>query len=173
MAWQSATTGLQSGFQPQSSKVTVRNAIIKKGIEPSFDSRYNGWLRVTHNWNQVCNAGISLGAMAVYDNYKDSADIVLNRAIRTLPLAMNVYNPDGVYPEGYGYWSYGTAFNVLFIDAYERFANTAYNLSDYDGFLKTSEYLMHMARPSSIAFNYSDNGAGLLLQEAQFWFAKR
>src|SRR6476469_7691116 len=39
------------------SRQTIREAIIKKGIEPSQDSKYNSWLKAEHNWNQVCNAG--------------------------------------------------------------------------------------------------------------------
>lgn len=27
-----------------------------------MDSKYNSWLKVTNNWNQVCNAGMTYGA---------------------------------------------------------------------------------------------------------------
>ncbi|MEJ7828514.1 MAG: DUF4962 domain-containing protein [Segetibacter sp.] len=48
------------------SKLVIREAILKKGIEPSLDSKYNSWLKAEHNWNQVCNAGMMYGALAIY-----------------------------------------------------------------------------------------------------------
>ena len=41
----------------QESRTVIKEAIIAKGINPSLDSRYNGCLNATHNWNQVCHAG--------------------------------------------------------------------------------------------------------------------
>ena len=34
---------------------------------------------------------------------------------------MGHYAPDGAYPEGIGYWDYGTSFNVMFLSAIEKF----------------------------------------------------
>ena len=28
--------------------------------------------------------------------------------------------PDGAYPEGIGYWDYGTSFNAMFLSAIEK-----------------------------------------------------
>ncbi len=33
---------------------------------------------------------------------------------------MKDYGPDGPYAEGYGYWSYGTTYNVLFLSGLEK-----------------------------------------------------
>jgi hypothetical protein len=33
---------------------------------------------------------------------------------------MEYYQPDGAYPEGYGYCGYGTKFNILFLSAMEK-----------------------------------------------------
>jgi hypothetical protein len=157
----------------ENSKMLIKNAIIKKGIEPSFNPSYNSWLKAKHNWNQVCNAGISFGAIAVYEDYADSAQIVLNRAIASLPLVMDMYEPDGAYPEGYGYWGYGTSFNVLFIDAFEKFKKANFDFSKTPGFLKTAGYMEHMTGPAGLCFNYSDAGTKGALQPAMFWFANK
>ncbi len=157
----------------KNSKSLIKNAIIKKGIEPSFNPSYNSWLRAKHNWNQVCNAGISFGAIAVYEDYADSTQIVLNRAIASLPLVMDMYEPDGAYPEGYSYWGYGTSFNVLFIDAFEKFRKTNFDFSKTPGFLNTAGYMEHMTGPGGLCFNYSDAGMKGGLQPAMFWFANK
>ena len=44
---------------------TIREAILHKGIKPSEDPKYNSWLKASHNWNQVCNAGMTFGAPKV------------------------------------------------------------------------------------------------------------
>jgi hypothetical protein len=99
------------------SRATIKEAIIKKGLEPSLNAKNNSWLRAEHNWNQVCNAGMTYGAMAVYEDEPVLAKQIINRAIESIVIAMKDYAPDGAYPEGYGYWGYGTSFNVLFISA--------------------------------------------------------
>ena len=121
------TMGMAIGYDwlydqlPASSRATIREAILKKGLEPSFETRYNNnWLRAEHNWNQVCNAGMTYGAMALYEDHPELARQIINRALRSIVLPMKDYGPDGAYPEGYGYWGYGTSFNVMFISAVEK-----------------------------------------------------
>ena len=99
------------------SRATIKEAILKKGLEPSLDSKYNSWLKAEHNWNQVCNAGMTYGAMAIYEDNPELARQIINRGIETIVLAMKDYGPDGAYHEGYGYWGSGTGFNVMFNSA--------------------------------------------------------
>src|SRR5215204_3807468 len=156
-----------------SSRSAIKEAILKKGLEPSLDSKYNSWLRAEHNWNQVCNAGMTYGAMAIYEDEPDLGKKIINRAIETIVLPMKDYGPDGAYPEGYGYWGYGTSFNVMFISAIEKLFGKDFSLSEMPGFLKTAGYLENMTGPSGIPFNYSDAGNNGGLQPAMFWFATR
>lgn len=155
----------------QASRSTIRAAILKKGIEPSLDTKNNSWLKASHNWNQVCNAGMTYGAMAIYEDQPELARKVINQAIESVVLPMGDYAPDGAYPEGYSYWGYGTSFNVLFISALEKAFGSDFGLSQQPGFLKTAGYLTNMTGPSGNSFNYSDAGTGGSLQPAMFWFA--
>ncbi len=155
------------------SKAIIREAILKKGIEPSLDPKYNSWLRAEHNWNQVCNAGMTYGAMAIYEDQPELARQIINRAIESIALPMKDYGPDGAYPEGYGYWGYGTSFNVMFLSAIEKVFGKDFGLSALPGFLNTARYLENMAGPSGAPFNYSDAGSGGSLQVAMFWFANK
>ncbi|AHM59630.1 heparinase II/III family protein [Flammeovirgaceae bacterium 311] len=154
-----------------SSKMIIREAIMKKGIEPSLDPAYNGWLQESHNWNQVGNAGMLFGALAIYEDEPELALKIMERGIETIVLPMQDYGPDGAYPEGYSYWGYGTSFNVMFISALEKVFGQDFGLSEQQGFLKTPGYMLHMTAPSGKAFNYSDSGTGGGLQPAMFWFA--
>jgi hypothetical protein len=132
---------------PASSRSLIKAAIIEKGLKPSMDSRYNSWLSVTHNWNQVCNAGMTYGAIAIYEDEPQLAKNIINRAIQTIVLPMEDYSPDGAYPEGYGYWGYGTSFNVMFISAVEKLFGKDFGLSSKPGFLATARYLENMTGP--------------------------
>ncbi|GAA4470586.1 hypothetical protein GCM10023189_59450 [Nibrella saemangeumensis] len=163
---------LHKGLSAQS-RATIKEAILKKGIEPSFDSKYNGFLKVTNNWNQVCNAGMTYGALAIYEDQPELARKVFNRAIETIVLPMKEYAPEGAYPEGYGYWGYGTGFNVMFISALEKAFGKDFGVSQQPGFLKTAGYLANMTGPTGSSFNYSDAGTGGSLQPAMFWFASK
>lgn len=158
---------------PEESRQTIREAIVEKGIEPSYNDDYNWFLLAEHNWNQVCNAGMAFGALAILDDYPGIADSVINRAFETLPRAMHDYRPDGAYPEGYGYWGYGTSFNVIFLSAVEKALGTDRGLADAPGFLKTAGFLENMLAPSNDCFNWSDCGRRGSLKPAMFWFAER
>uniref|UniRef100_UPI00359030B0 Heparinase II/III-like protein n=1 Tax=Spirosoma fluviale TaxID=1597977 RepID=UPI00359030B0 len=157
----------------EQSRSTIKEAILKKGIEPSMDSKYNSWLRSSNNWNQVCNAGITYGAIAVYEDQPEQSKALISRAVSAVVLPMGDYKPDGAYPEGYSYWGYGTSFNVMLISALDKLFGNDFGLSAQPGFLKTAGYLENMTAPSGNAYNYSDSGLSGELQPAMFWFAKK
>jgi len=151
----------------------LKEAIIEKGLKPSLDSKNNSWLKAYHNWNQVCNAGMTFGALAIYEDESEMAKSIIDRAVSSIKLPMEDYQPDGAYSEGYGYWGYGTSFNVMFLSAMEKAFGTEYGLTINEGFFKTAQYLENMTGPTGIPFNYSDAGSGGSMQPAMFWLANR
>lgn len=159
----------------RSSRTIIKDAIVKKGLEPSMNPQYNGWLKTSNNWNQVCNAGMTFGAIAVYEDYTELSKTLINRAITAIRLPMKDYAPHGAYPEGYGYWGYGTNFNVLFLAAVEKLFHQDFDLSGLSGFLQTAGFMENMTGPSGYAFNFSDSGLKSTQQPdpAMFWFAGR
>jgi len=157
----------------EKSRETIRNAIIQKGLEPSFNKEYTSWLSRPDNWNQVCNTGMSYGALAIYEDEPEMAEKIISRAIETLSLPMNSYNPDGIYSEGYGYWGYGTTFQIMFLSAVEKVFKTDFGLLENKGFLKTAAFMNNMSGPSGEAFNYSDNSPTVELHPSMFWFANK
>jgi hypothetical protein len=155
------------------SKKDIREAILKKGLEPSFDDKYNGFIKATHNWNQVCNAGMTFGALAIADEYPIESNQVIDRALKTISLPMEDYKPDGAYPEGFSYWGYGTSFNVMFLSAMEKAFSDDFGLSELPGFLKTPVFREHMIGATGASFNWGDCGSGTGLSPAMFWFAQK
>lgn len=157
----------------EESRKKISDAIVSKGLYPSLDSDYNWFLTSSNNWNQVCNAGMTYGALAVQEDYPELSTKIIDRAFETIKLSMAEYQPDGVYPEGYGYWGYGSSFNVMFLSAVEKVLGSDGGLTSTPGFLKTSKYLEHVLAPSGKCFNYSDCGLGGNLNPAMFWFAEK
>ncbi|MDP4209129.1 MAG: heparinase II/III family protein [Bacteroidota bacterium] len=156
---------------PETSRKIIKTAILKKGIEESLKDNYNKWQTWTNNWNQVCNAGMTYGALSVYEENPALADKIIERAIQSIKIPMTNYGPDGGYAEGPMYWGYGTSFNVLFISAVEKVFKQDFGLSAMPGFLKTADYLLHVTGPSGLYFDYSDGHERGQINPAMFWFS--
>jgi hypothetical protein len=173
------TMGMAIGYDwlypklSDASRKTIREAIVSKGIYPSLDPKYNSWLGSSNNWNQVCNAGITFGSLAVWEEHPQLAKSLVERAIKSIPISMDEYKPDGAYPEGYGYWGYGTSFNVMFLSAVEKVFGTDFGLNNTPGFLQTSWFMQNMKAVSTLSFNWGDAGQGSGLQPAMFWLAQK
>ena len=157
----------------EQSRKTIREAIVSKGLNQSLDPKYNSWLKVVNNWNQVCNAGMTYGALAVAEDYPELSKKMIDNALNTIHLPMDEYKPDGAYPEGFGYWGYGTSFNVMFLSAVEKVFSTDFGLTSTPGFMQTAGFYENMTAVSSLCFNWGDSGQRGDLSPAMFWFAQR
>lgn len=151
-------------------RAIVRTAILDKGVKPSVE-KPQWWVNGTNNWNQVCHAGMVLGALAVHEAGSPVTSDIVVRAVDGVRHAMVEFGPDGAYPEGPMYWSYGTTFNVLLISSLESALRTDFKLSTIPGFLATADYYLHASGPTNLFFNYADCGSGGGMQPAMFWFA--
>ena len=171
------------GYLSTSSRTNIASAIKSKGIEKSANQ---SWLTGDNNWNQVCNAGISAGVAAVYDENPTYYQTLIDRAVTSIKIPMGVYKYNGSYPEGMGYWDYGTTFNILFIDLLQRMWGTDRELLAVEGFLKTGSFVTHMQGTATkqmsggslkainpLPFNYADCGSGIGVLPGMFWLASR
>jgi hypothetical protein len=103
-----------AGKLPKATIELAKNALIEKGIMPSWpeSGRKPSWAYGTNNWNQVCNGGMIAASIAIAEKDPELAAKTIWRALDGLPHSLAEYMPDGVYPEGSTYWSYGTSFSV-------------------------------------------------------------
>ncbi len=155
------------------SRVTIRRAIVDKGVGLQFRSEHTGWIRSTNNWGQVCHGGLTAGALAVMEDEPDLAARTVHSALHNVTRSMAVYAPKGSYPEGPGYWSYGTTYNVVLIAALESVLGTDFGLSRAPGFDVTGQYPALATGPSGLFFNYADGSDRRGVLPALFWFAAR
>lgn len=160
---------------PASTRASVRQAIVAKGVDPALDRKanWNGWQRAENNWNQVCFGGLTLGVLAIAEDEPARARELLSRARTNNLVGLRPYAPDGVYPEGPGYWSYGTTYQVFMLAALESALGTDWNLSASPGFLPSAAALVQQTGPTGRPFNFADGGEGVSFRTALFWFAQK
>ena len=152
---------------------TVRRAILEKGVRVPLETEHHGWTRARNNWGQVCHAGMVAGALAVAEHDPEAAVRTVARALENVTVSMAAYDPKGGYPEGPGYWSYGTTFNVLLIAMLESALGSSFGLDEAPGFDQTGQFPALVTGPSGLYFNHSDGGSGRACEVAVYWFAAR
>jgi hypothetical protein len=152
---------------------TMREAIVRLGLEPGMKvyRSERGWHTNENNWNQVCNGGLGSGALAIADEEPALATSILQNALKSIPLAMKHYAPDGAGTEGATYWDYGARFNILFIASLETALGTDFGLSAIPGFAESGLYQIYMGGSDRIAFDFADCGLRRLSAPAHFWIA--
>lgn len=159
------------GEMDEKERALLRKAIVEKGIKPSFQGDHF-WMRVGHNWNQVCHGGLVLGALAVAEDQPKLASEVISRALECVPFALKSYGPDGAYPEGPLYWSYASTYTAMMIEALRSSLGDDFRLPDYPGFLASADYMLHVTGPTLLFDNYSDCRQAEGPLAAMYWFAK-
>ena len=137
------------------------------------DIPFAGWTRLQNNWVQVVSAGLTAATVALADREPALCADHLAAIVECLPEAESVCGPDGVYPEGPGYWNYGTSFNAICLDVMRTAFGHDFGLSDVKGFQETALYPALVTGPSGKWFNYSDSHGSGGSSSAVWWFARR
>ncbi|MEZ5965462.1 MAG: heparinase II/III family protein [Planctomycetota bacterium] len=141
-------------------RAAVRGALVRNGLAPGREAyaAKAWWARSAFNWNQVCNAGLLIGALAVADEEPALARVVLEHAIGSLPTALASYEPDGGWMEGPGYWDYATRYTAYGIDALRSALGTDFGLATRDGLRRAAWFPICTAGPTGLFFNFADAG---------------
>jgi hypothetical protein len=159
----------------ESQRATIREAIVKLGLQPGLHVYHakSGWHRATHNWNQVCNGGLTAGALAVGDEEPAIAGEVLHEALVSVQLAMRSYAPDGGWGEGPGYWGYATSYNVMMLACLESALGTEFGLASQPGFEMTGLFPVYMTGAGNYWFNYADCSEHAGRTDCLLWLGHR
>lgn len=116
------------------------------------------WARRKNNWSVVCHTGLLAAALAMHEDIPDLAGMVVKGAVAYLPVSMRAYEPAGAYPEGPGYWGYGTTYNVVALAMLESAVGSDMGLAkSVPAFGMTAPYRLHMDGPTRLIFNYADS----------------
>lgn len=125
------------------------------------------------NWNQVCNSGLTVAALAIYEAMPQVAGEVIETCVASNRFLMdNIYAPDGIYTEGAGYWSYGSGFEALMLTALEDCLGDDYGLSDGPGFDKSGDFIIAINGNTGKAYNFADGSASIAHKPALWYLAR-
>ncbi len=161
----------------QEQRDVLHHALVTKGLQPAL-SVFRGqtktfWPKARHNWNQVCNGGIGLGALALAEVEPQRAGELLHDTLESLPLAMAEFSPDGAWKEGPGYWDYATSYNVAYLAGLQSALGTDFGLSQMSGFSLTGLFPLYMTSPIGRTFNYADSSDHSLQSPQLFWLGRQ
>ena len=156
-------------------RATLQQAMVEKGLKPALKlyRAHSGWTKAHHNWNQVCNGGIGMGALALADVEPQLAGEVLHDASESIQLAMAEFAPDGAWNEGPGYWNYATSYNVVFLAGLQSALGTDFGLSQIGAFKDTGPFPLYVTSPLGRTFNYADGGDHAIFAPQMFWLARK
>lgn len=146
-------------------------AIIDKALMPAkavYDK--GGWWSVArNNWSQVCGSGIALAAAAIAGEDRGLSKKLFSRGVDLMEDCAKFYEPDGMYPEGPGYWHYGTNFHVMLLAACGPLEQP---FTETPILRKGGAAIMHLTGPTRMPFNFADGHAGIETPSAaQCWIA--
>jgi hypothetical protein len=152
-------------------RTAYEQAILEKALRPAKSAyeKNSSWTKPRNNWAQVCGAGIAIAAAAVAGVDPELAEPLFEKGGQLVKACEIFYQPDGMYPEGPGYWHYGTNYQVLFLTATAALDRPV----EVDPILKKAgDAIMHLTSPSGLSYNFADGGASTGTPSlAQGWLA--
>jgi hypothetical protein len=136
----------------------IKAGLIKLGLEAGLRAYKNQWWPgCEHNWNQVCNGGMIIGALAIADSEPQYAEQIIPAAVRSLPLALKSYGPDGAWGEGPAYWHYATSYTAYALTALDTALGKDFGLSKMGGLSETGLFPIYTTGPTGLFLNFADS----------------
>ena len=155
----------------------IREAMVRHGLETALRAykaeKPPWWVRAENNWNQVCNGGIAVGAIAIAQERPKLAAEVLHHALSNLPRAVESFAPDGACVEGPGYWGYATRYFIYLLATLDIAFDNDFGLSDLPGVDRQGDFPVLLRSPTDRTFNFADCGERTPLDAGLLWLAQR
>lgn len=145
-------------YLDEKTRAHIRLALVEKGLKPGIERYKRGYHHFTYayNWNQVCNGGLLIGALAVAESAPEKADFIVTQALKHLPTALGSYAPDGVWAEGINYWTYATNYTAFALSALKTALGSDFGLSAMPGLSRAGYVPLYFTGPTGLYFSYAD-----------------
>jgi hypothetical protein len=153
-------------------RAMCEKAIIEKALLPAKAVYDKGgwWSKPRNNWAQVCGSGIALAAAGIAGNDQELSENLFDSGLKLVEKCAEFYAPDGMYPEGPGYWHYGTNYHVMLLAASQALGR---DFEENPLMNKAGSSIMHLTSPTRYSFNFADGGNRLESPSpAQCWLAE-
>jgi hypothetical protein len=149
------------------------DALLDKGLQALGRQHLKTawWRGATNNWSQVCGTGMALAAEAVKEREPELCAELVRDGDELIAKCERFYLPDGAYPEGPGYWHYGTNYHILLLAARESLGQPVKVPAVLKG---SGDFMMHVVGPTGVDFNFADGDAREAVPSpAQSWIATK
>lgn len=147
-------------LKPKTRKM-VEESLLNKALKESFSDADHWWITRDNNWNQVCHGGLITAAIAIGDHHPEIATRTIHRALDNLHHGLDEYAPSGIYPEGVGYWGYGTAYTIITIEALRSAFDNDFGVSDAPGFMQSAGFVLQNVGNTGGYFSFADCNTNL------------
>ena len=147
------------------------DALLEKGLRVvgPVHAKAKWWLTPGNNWSQVCGTGMALAAEAVRERDPAFCEELIEKGRNLIEGCRSFYLPDGAYPEGPGYWHYGTNYHVLLLAARVTLGQ---KIEVPTVLQQSGNFMMHVVGSTRAPFNFADGGAKPSAPSpAQSWLA--
>ena len=155
----------------------IREAIVRMGLKPGLDALKQkkappAWTTAPHNWGQVCNGGLTVGALAVGDEERTLVTELLLLCREAIKPSLKAYEPDGGFAEGPAYWNYATAYMAYYVAAIESALGHDWRLKETPGLEQTGYFRVHSVGPTNKTFNFADATEAAAPAPHMFWLGR-
>ena len=160
-------------FLTTEEKKMMRTAVLKYVLIPGKEQLQKKiwWSTANHNWNGICNGGIIMAALSMYEEDPKEMSEIIALAINALPKYIKSFDPDGQSDEGLMYWGYGLMYTTIAMESMQRVLGTSFGLDQFTGFKKTGWFPAFVSGPVS-SLNIGDDPIKNGKSRSFFWFAK-
>ena len=159
---------------PETTRKIIKGSIYKNAISNVLREYEKGgpgsWAKRETNWNIVCNTGMTLGALAVAEDYPEEAETILKNAAHYMPNCLKHFAPDGVCYEGPAYWGYTNSYLSLYLKAVNDNGGDQGGIGQLPGVSRTALFYKRTLTPSGQRFNFGNASAEEVLNTPAFFF---
>jgi hypothetical protein len=158
-------------------KLIIEQALMSKGLQAGLDRIAENpfWYLSKANWNPICNGGLGIAALAIFDSSPEARKLagrVLEKALYALPFYVREFEPDGQSTEGIMYWDYGLSNFIRFSETLKRVLGTDYGLTNTQGLREAGYFPFRTSGPVT-GISIGDDPLKVRRSSANFWWAYR
>lgn len=159
---------------PETTRKIIKGSIYKNAISNVLREYEKGgpgsWAKRETNWNVVCNTGMTLGALAVAEDYPKETATILENAARYMPNCLKHFAPDGVCYEGPAYWGYTNSYLSLYLKAVSDNGGDQGGIGELPGVSRTALFYKRTLTPSGQRFNFGNASTEEVMNTPAFFF---
>lgn len=157
----------------------IAETMYTKGIKPGYDTYYGletetWWANTLVNWNAVCNGGMLMGAVALFDigKYQNICADIVQISTRGIEKMLDQFYPSGAWSEGPMYWAYTMDYTQNMFSTLQAAFGTMYNLENAPALNLTLDYFLATDGPTGLNNFHDTQGDEHMDSESLTWLGR-